>query len=74
MPFHMLAKERELCRGVTFIDLDLDEVMESKASTILENHQLSALLNDIIETPLGSSIKLRSEQGSQFCLLVEMSC
>ena len=46
LSFRLLASEPELCKSVTFIDIDYDDLVQSKIETILAEESLRELLGE----------------------------
>ena len=61
LPFHMLARERQACQGTTFVDVDYPPVVENKANVIRQTHELSDLLDKVLEPCEDSHAVYRSE-------------
>ncbi|MCJ1414067.1 tRNA methyltransferase ppm2 [Xylographa parallela] len=62
LPFQLLAKENEICRNTTFVDVDYPGLIAAKASIIEEQDELRNLLDMIMDSKNPRAVPLRSEQ------------
>ncbi|MCJ1403549.1 tRNA methyltransferase ppm2 [Xylographa trunciseda] len=61
LPFQILAKENEICRNTTFVDVDYPSLIASKAAIIKEKDELRSLLEKIMDSKNPKAVPLRSE-------------
>ncbi|MCJ1392139.1 tRNA methyltransferase ppm2 [Xylographa bjoerkii] len=62
LPFQILAKENEICRNTTFVDVDYPSLIAAKAAIIKEKDELRDLLDKIMDSKNPKVVPLRSEQ------------
>ncbi|MCJ1383679.1 tRNA methyltransferase ppm2 [Xylographa soralifera] len=62
LPFQILAKENEICRNTTFVDVDYPSLIATKAAIIKEQDELRDLLDKIMDSKNPKAVPLRSEQ------------
>ena len=62
LPFSFLAKESELCRNTTFVDVDYPSLIANKSEIVRSIADLRDLLDKVTNSSNTDSAALRSEQ------------
>ena len=62
LPFSFLAKEGELCRNTTFVDVDYPSLIANKSEIVRSTADLRDLLDKVTNSSTTDSVSLRSEQ------------
>ena len=64
MPFQWLGQKAELCKGVTFIDIDYRDLMLNKVNIINSTPQIKELLGNVRAHANGGSMIFQSDRYS----------